>query len=276
MPDMPNRGQVLLLLLGVGVFVVGGIVSLFRLRDEGNERLRLAAKICLYVGVCISLVVLIWHSVNRRSWMPLEDNFDTLIWLGLFLALFVAYVQRVHPLRGLDWFIMPIVILLLTAAAFFGRAKPHEYLDTSWSWLHRVTAFGGAVAFAVGGAAGAMYLIASRQLRAKTYPKGHRLGSLERLEHITVIAVRLGFALLTVGLITGLVRVARPGNRLGQDWYTQPKVLLTFIAWLIYALVLHSPINPSFRGRKTAVLSVVGLFLMIGVLIAVQLMPSTK
>ena len=166
MPDVPNRGQVLLLLLGVGVFVVGGIVSLARLRDEGNERLRLVAKICLYVGVCISLGVLIWHSFDRRSWMPLEDNFDTLIWLGLFLAFFVAYVQRVHPLRGLDWFVMPIVILLLTAAAFFGRAKPHEYLDTSWSWLHRVTAFGGAVAFAVGGAAGAMYLIASRQLRA--------------------------------------------------------------------------------------------------------------
>jgi len=53
-------------------------------------------------------------------------------------------------------------------------------------------------------------------------------------------------------------------------------VLLTFVAWVIYALVLHSPINPSFRGRKTAVLSVVGLVLMIGVLIAVQLMPSTR
>jgi ABC-type uncharacterized transport system permease subunit len=243
---------------------------------KDDNRRRLAAKICLYFGVCISLGVLIWHSIDRRSWMPLEDNFDTLIWLGLVLALFVAYVQRVHPLRGLDWFIMPIVILLLTAAAFFGRAKPHEYLDTSWSWLHRVTAFGGALAFAIGGAAGAMYLIASRQLRAKSYPTGHRLGSLERLEHITVVAVRLGFALLTVGLITGLVLVARPGSTLGHDWYTQPKVLLTFVAWVIYALVLHSPINPSFRGRKTAVLSVVGLVLMIGVLIAVQLMPPAK
>jgi ABC-type uncharacterized transport system permease subunit len=275
MPDVPNRGQVLLLLLGVGVFVAGGILSLARLRNEEKPRTRLAAKICLYVGVCINLAVLVWHSVDRRSWIPLEDNFDTLIWLGLFLALFVAYVQRVHPLRGLDWFVMPIVILLLTAAAFFGRAKPHEYLDTSWSWLHRVTAFGGAVAFAVGGAAGAMYLIASRQLRAKRYPTGHRLGSLERLEHITVIAVTLGFALLSVGLITGLVRAIR-GSTLGHDWYAQPKVLLTFVAWVIYALVLHSPINPSFRGRKTAVLSVLGLVLMIGVLIAVQLMPPSR
>jgi ABC-type transport system involved in cytochrome c biogenesis permease subunit len=65
-------------------------------------------------------------------------------------------------------------------------------------------------------------------------------------------------------------------NMLGPDWYRQPKVLLTFVAWVVYALVLHSPINPSFRGRKTALLSVVGFVLMIGVIVAVQLMPGSK
>jgi ABC-type uncharacterized transport system permease subunit len=274
MPDVPNRGQVVLLLLAVGVFVVGGVFSLARLRDD-RPGLRLAAKVCLYIGVCVNLAVLVWHSIGRKSWLPLEDNFDTLIWLGLFLTLFVAYVQRVHPLRGLDWFIMPIVILLLAAAAVFGRATPHEYLDTTWSWLHRVTAFGGALAFVVAGAAGAMYQIANHQLRAKTYPAGGRLGSLERLENITLVAVTLGFALLSVGLVTGLVRAIH-GSSLGRDWYIHPKVILTFVAWVIYALVLHSPINPSFRGRKTAVLSVVGLVLMIGILIAVQLMPVNR
>ena len=76
----------------------------------------------MYVGICLNVAVLIWHSIGRGSWVPLEDNFDTLIWLGLLLALFVAYVQRVHPLRGLDWFVMPIAILLLVAAAVFGSA----------------------------------------------------------------------------------------------------------------------------------------------------------
>jgi len=63
---------------------------------------------------------------------------------------------------------------------------------------------------------------------------------------------------------------------LWPEWYRQPKVLLTFVAWVVYALVLHSPINPSFRGRKTAMLSVVGFLLMIGILVAVQLMPGTR
>ncbi|HXE55711.1 MAG TPA: cytochrome c biogenesis protein CcsA, partial [Tepidisphaeraceae bacterium] len=133
---------------------------------------------------------------------------------------------------------------------------------------------GGAVAFAVAGAAGAMYLLSNWRLRTKRVAPGTGLGSLERLEHITLVSVTFGFALLTVALVTGLVRAMYGHNRMGPDWYTQPKVLLTFIAWVVYALVLHSPINPSFRGRKTALLSVFGLFLMIGILIAVQWMPA--
>jgi len=47
-------------------------------------------------------------------------------------------------------------------------------------------------------------------------------------------------------------------------------VLLTFAVWLVYAIVLHAPINPSFRGRRAAVLSVVGFVLMVGTILAVQ------
>lgn len=273
--DVPHAGQLALLFAAIAAFAAGGVLSIVRIKSESN-RLRVAAKACQYLGILIGVAVLVWHSVARRSWLPLEDNFDAMIWLALLLAAFVAYVQRTRPLRGLDWFVMPIVILLLLAAAVFGRATPHEYLDTTWSWVHRVTAYAGAVAFAVAGAAGGMYLIASRRLRDKRMAPGAGFGSLERLEHLTLLSVTLGFALLTIGLITGLVRVLQGGNPLGADWYTQPKVLLTFVAWCVYALVLHSPINPSFRGRRTALLSVVGFVLMIGVLIAVQLMPAGK
>jgi ABC-type uncharacterized transport system permease subunit len=52
------------------------------------------------------------------------------------------------------------------------------------------------------------------------------------------------------------------------------KIVLTCSVWVIYALVLHSPINPSFRGRKVAILSIVGCVLMFGLLITVQYMPG--
>lgn len=261
----PTTGQLALLFASAALFAAGIGLSLARIRWE-RDPLRVAARACAHAGVLLGLGVLIWHSVDRRSWLPLEDNFDALIWLGLLLALFVLYLQRTRPLAGLDWFVMPIVVLLLVGAAVFGRATPHEYVPTAWSWFHRVTAYGGALAFAVAGAVGAMYLIASRRLRARTAaPAGLGLGSLERLEHLTFVSVTLGFALFSLGAATGLVKM------FADDKQTTPaKLLLAVSVWVVYAIVLHSPINPSFRGRKTAILSVVGFVLMAGTIVAVQ------
>ena len=275
MPDVPNYGQLHLLFAAIATFVAGGVVSVARRRSD-HDSLRVASKACFYGGILLGVVVLIWHSLDRGKWLPLGDNFEAMMWLALLISLFVSYTQRTRPLRGLDWFLMPIVILLLIAAAVFGRTTPHEYVTTTWIWVHWVTAYAGSVAFAVAGASGAMYLFASRRLRTKRIAPGAAFGSLERLEHLTFLSVTLGFALLTVALVTGLVRVLGGNNSLGPNWYTEPKVVMTFIAWVIYALVLHSPINPSFRGRKTAVLSIIGFALMAGILIAVQLMPGKR
>jgi hypothetical protein len=185
---MPTTGQLALLLCSTLCFAAGVVLSLMGQRWN-HRALSVMAKIVAAIGILIAAVVLAWHSARRENWLPLEDNFDTLIWLGLLLAVFVAYVQRRRPLGGLDWFIMPIVILLLLGAAIFGRTKPHQYLPLTWSVLHRVTAYGGAVAFAVAAAVGAMYLITNNRLRSKSFSPGPNLGSLERLEHLTINSV---------------------------------------------------------------------------------------
>lgn len=282
---MPNvsPGQIALVIAAAALFAAAAGLSLLRQRPrwEASEPVRLAAKSAGYFGLLAGLAVLAWHSADRNTFLPLGDNFDTLVCLGVLLAGFVLYVQAYRPLRGLDWFLMPVVVLLLASAAVFGRTKPHEYVDTTWSWVHRVSAYGGAVAFAIAGAAGGLYLIANRRLRSKATRlagPGANLGSLERLERLTLSAVGLGFALLTVGAVTGLAEIARKQGvtTLGERWFLNPKVLLALGVWVVYAVVLHSPINPSFRGRKAAVLSVLGFVLMIGTLVAVQFVPTTR
>ena len=259
---MPTQGQIGLLLVAVAFFAAGGLLSFARLWKNTN-RMRLAGKSCLYWGVAGSVGVLIWHSITRGRWEPMGDNFDTLIWLALLVSLFAAYVQRTRPLGALDWFLMPIVVGLLVCAAAFGRTDYRPYVGQAWTYVHLLTSFTGAAAFAVAAASGAMYVIAARKLRSKQ--SAVYLGSLERLERLTMTAVILGFAFLTVGIITGAILLIHSGL------HTSPwKIVLTGCVWVVYAIVLHAPINPVFRGRRAAVLSVLGFVLMIGTLIAVQ------
>jgi ABC-type uncharacterized transport system permease subunit len=265
----PTAGQIALLIVAIALFALGGAISVIRLQRD-KERLRIAAKACMWSGVTAALAVLVWHSIARQSWLPLEDNFDALTWLAVVLAVFVMYVQRRKPLGGLDWFVMPVVILLLVGALVTGLTRPEPYhVHNLWSWVHLAGVYGGAAAFAVAGAAGAMYLITNYRLRHKVALAGPSLGSLERLEHLTLTAVTLGFALLTIGAVIGFMKM-KYENRPAP----MTKLVLSAAVWIVYAIVLHSPMNPSFRGRRAAVLSVVGFVLMIGAIVAVLVMPG--
>src|SRR2546429_9970819 len=100
---MPTTGQLALLILAIGFFAAGGLARLIRLWWVDRRALGLAAKVCLYWGLLVSLAVVIWHSIHRGSWLPLEDNFDAFVWLAILLTLFVLYVQRTKPIAGIDF-----------------------------------------------------------------------------------------------------------------------------------------------------------------------------
>jgi ABC-type uncharacterized transport system permease subunit len=273
----PTDGQIGLLLHGIMMFAIAAGISLSRLRWEQTWS-RSAAMICTWSGTALSLSVVLWRALDSHAWLPLEDNFDALLWLGLLTAAFVIYVQSRRPIGGLDWFLIPMVTLVLTAAAIFGRERYHDYVVGTWSWVHGMTAFGGLGAFFVAGAAGITYLVATHRLRSKLTAGGPPLGSLERLEHVTFTSVTLGFALLSIALATGLGIISHRGaaTSMGAHWASSPKVVLTFGIWLVYAVVLHSPLNPSIRGRTTALLSILGLVLSIAVVVAVQFMQTSR
>src|SRR5438094_10013000 len=118
---MPNVGQLILLFLAIVLFAAGGGMSFVRTWADHPVPRRLARGL-LILGIVASGAVLLWHAESRpdRHWLPVGDNFDTLVWLATLLALFVLYAQRHPRLGAIDWFVMPIVLLLLIGAAIFG------------------------------------------------------------------------------------------------------------------------------------------------------------
>ncbi len=274
---MITPAQIALLALA-GLFFAGGWgVALSRLHHDWPG-VRGLTRGLVAAGTLLSLVLVAQHAWMRGTWLPLGDNFDTLLALAVLLSGLLLYLQYTRPLAGLDWFILPVVVLLIIAAGVFGKARPHDYVATTWAWVHHVTSYTSAVAFAVAFAVGSMYLIVHRRLRSKRAPDGPNLGSLERLESLTQTSVTLGFALLSVGVITGVAILVDQGRNttLGAHWFYSPKVWLAAAGWIVYAVVLHAPINPALRGRRAAILSILGFALMLAAIIATQFMPGGR
>lgn len=277
--------QLGILLAAAAALLAGGALSLV---ERTGRRISTGARwVLLIVGVGLCALVLAWHSIGvfrqTGAWQPLQDNLSAMLTLAVLLSGFVAYVQIKRPIALLEWFIMPAVIILILMAGHFGTTRPEPYLPSAYSLVHRISTYLGALAFVVAGATGMLYLLSDRTLRrrpssgAKPLPSPGRFGSLERLEHMTYSTVTLGFALFSVGIVTGIAWVVHDGGntRLGEHWLLSPKVLLAFGVWAIFGIVLHTPIAPRLRGRKNAILSLLGLVLTIATLFAVLLMPTT-
>lgn len=231
-----------------------------------------AAVVLGCVGLAIALAVQALHASLRGDWLPLQDNFDALLWLAILVGGVALYLRARGTVPRLDLVSGPIVVILLVAAGAFGVGRPHEYINNLWFYTHGLSSFGCAVAFAFAACTGVLYLVLRRKLRQKPHgPPESGYGSLERLERVNYTAVQIGFALLTVGVVSGLTRaLGHATTKLGDHWYWSPKVLLSVGAYLLYAVVLNSPIAPALRGRRTAILSIAGFVLLLGTLVAVQ------
>lgn len=117
------------------------------------------------------------------------------------------------------------------------------------------------VAFLIAFVSGALFLLQERQLKHKQMGLlFHRLPALGTLDRANFLAVGAGFALLTVGLLFGVW-----GSRrlLGTWWRWDPKELLTLVLWVTYLVVWLIRLRATLRGRKIAMLSILGFALVL-------------
>lgn len=129
------------------------------------------------------------------------------------------------------------------------------------------------VAFLVAFIVGWLFLIQERQLKQKHMGWWfHRLPSLDRLDRMNVFAIGVGFSLLSIGVACGLI-----GARLwhGRWWTGDPKECLTAVLWASYLILWLVRLRATLRGRRVALLSILGFSLALFTLLgATRWLPS--
>ncbi len=128
-------------------------------------------------------------------------------------------------------------------------------------------------AFLLACISGALFLVQERQLKHKHMGLlFHRLPALDTLDRMNFLAVGIGFGLLSLGVACGLL-----GTRLlrGQWWLGDSKEYVTLIVWLSYCALWLIRLRSTLRGRRMALLSVMGFSLVLFTFLgASYLLPS--
>jgi len=146
-------------------------------------------------------------------------------------------------------------------------AQTTAVFKSFWLVSHVTVIFIGEAAFALACGIGILYLTQENAIKTKQrrfFFK--RLPSLDLLDSTGYGCIVVGFTLLTIGLITGLVYAK---SVWGRFWSWDPKEVWSGISWLFYAALLHERLTVGWRGRRSAIMAIVGfgvlLFTFLGV-----------
>jgi ABC-type uncharacterized transport system permease subunit len=181
--------------------------------------------------------------------------------LALILALvFLAVFARYRSV-SLGVFVLPIIFLLATLAAFRpGQENFPMPAKTGWLVLHITLLLAAYAALLVSLSASILYLVQERRLKSRTKAKIGGTGSwlkpfdtpLETIDQIAQKTLLFGLPCMTAGLLIGSVMALEEH---GPAYFSDPKIVLTFGLWAAYVAMIFLRRSSGLRGRRAAYLS---------------------
>ena len=191
---------------------------------------------------------------------PFSNLYESLIffsWTLLFLYLIVEWRTQN---RSMGAFVTPLAFLALAYASFSpgisSQIQPLiPALKSNWLISHVITCFFGYAAFGLSFGISLMYLFKRLETEARKPLFLRLIPSTHLLDDLNYQMVVIGFLMLTLGIITGSVWAH---SAWGSYWTWDPKETWSLITWLVYASVIHSRMIKGWRGKRIAVLCLIG------------------
>ena len=206
---------------------------------------------------------------------PLSNFYESLIFFAWTIVLLYLLMEWRLKSRSIGVFVMPVAFLIMAYASIApginNRIEPLiPALQSNWLTSHVLTCFMGYAAFTVAFALGIMYLIKSRATESQSVFI-RLMPSESQMDELMYSSAALGFIFLTLGIVTGAVWAHYAW---GSYWSWDPKETWSLITWLAYAVMLHTRLVRGWRGKRMAVMAIVGFGCVLFTYLGVNLLPS--
>lgn len=206
------------------------------------------ALLLLFVAFVLETIFL-FVRLRLQGQIPVYTKLDSLLllsWVIMLLALVVDTFYRVDLLL----FMANVIGFGFVVFDLFGGVMQTKYSARVGDLLalHIALAVLSYAAFTFAFAFSLMYLIQDRLLRTKRFTRWYfRLPSLERLDRYANRAILMGFPLLTVAMVLGMVWGKLT---VGNFLFTDPKSVFTECLWCMYGIYLLLHVKNGWGGTK--------------------------
>ena len=249
--------SLLLLRVALALYALGCVAAYLPFSLGRLRLMRLTPWLTGAGGVAHSgALVALGLRLDRCPLGTLPEVLSFLAWTAVWVYLGVFWRYRLEVLHLI---IPPLILVVL----FVSGLLPEELLPVADPYratlllrFHITVIVLGVAALFITFAASLVYVLVDRALKAKRPGAPFvRWPSLERCDRIGRASLLWAFPLLTLGIITGaLVSV----SRVGTFWSWNQRETLAVLAWIILGAVLLARLGWGWRGRKAAILTIVG------------------
>jgi cytochrome c-type biogenesis protein CcsB len=222
-----------------------------------KEKIRnLARQTFLVAGVLQTLYILLRYL--EAGYTPITSQHETIAFFAWSVTWAYLSFRWRYTVKNFGVFISALICILLLIATIAPRTiNPlPPALQSIWLPIHAGIAVISYGFLALAFCGGIMYLLQEYELKSKRF--GYfftRLPSLDALDQLNSHCLAIGFVLLTLGIITGSIWARQAW---GTYWHWDPKETWSLITWFLYAAQIHQRFSAGWRGKRAAVMAIVG------------------
>lgn len=197
---------------------------------------------------------------------PVANLYESLLVFALGASIVYIIVEYAYRTRALGFFTALLGALILAYAQMQDStvAPLMPVLKSNWLVVHvfaYLISYGAFTVSFCGAVAYLVFMTLSTEDRAAPF------------ESISVNAVSLGFPLLTVGLVSGAVWA---NQTWGDYWTWDPKETWSLITWIVYAFHLHARYRRKWRGKRLAVVNILGFLVLVFTFLGLKYLPASN
>jgi cytochrome c-type biogenesis protein CcsB len=277
--------------VALGAYIVAAVAYFFHLAFRRTPAWALGIT-AASVGVGAHVVSIVSRGIaaDRVPWGNMYE-YSSLLSLLVVLG-YLVVVEGIYKVRTLGGFPLTFAILTMAVAVAFlyvGPAPLVPALNSYWIKIHVVAAISGSSLFALGCVITILYLVKERAERRDAPPLKPIMGgstelddevapyfergadepaaipapparrgilpSAEVLDRIAYRTIAFAFPIWTFAVIAGAIWAEQAW---GRYWGWDPKETWSFITWVIFAGYLHARATSGWKGRRAAVIAMVG------------------
>ena len=217
----------------------------------------------LLTAGCISHSLSTIHLASKLKHLPLTNMQESLSLFSLLIIIGYIIFERRYKVSSLGSFVTPVALVMFgVSASLHGEIRPlPPVLQSNWFWIHAMLAFISYAAFTIAAGVAVMYLIQRYFLKTKQFGGlFQKLPSLDTMDEISYRCLSVGFPLLTIAIISGSIWSEKA---MGSYWVWDPKQIWSLITWMVYAALLHGRLVIGWRGKRAALLSIIGFVVLL-------------